>query len=461
MKKKYVLYLILFILLFAMLEGCNNTESNVTQQNQTEKPVSTVSPAAHTAYPEIKEEETKNSKKRKIRGVTVTDETGEKHKLRLGKLAETDEGVKFCSADFIWASQISDGHYYYLHIGKGGKHTIYRDKKKIVGTFFIREGTLVGFAKVGKNYFASIMHTEVDPDTYDIENLTYDIVRIDLATQSVKVLLGNCAWDGHKGDLIINDEDIIFYRGSMYYDSRTDVLWDPGEYVPGAFLMSRDLKNIEQENKMICTKQMNRAKPYLTFVDGKILYGRQKGKEVSVYMFDLETKEQTKVVKYKRHKAYKSYFYTPYDKVIVSMDDDYLYCQDMAIPRKGGKIQPLLKNAQQYAAGREERIFSSNKKYIFYLDKKYHLHRINKETGEDILVSNKKLMSVQCMEDRIYVKAWRYGHWDVSWDDNDWGYYEQKRPDILYCMDLNGKVKWKHTMEKAPEEDVEYLGESE
>ena len=439
MKKKYVLQLILFILLSVMPVGCNRTERNLPQKNQTEKPIYTVNPAAHTASPKTNREKPKS--------VTVTDETGEKHKLKLGEIDEADVGVRFGTASFMRASQISDGHYYYLHVGKGGKNTIYRDKKMEVGTFFVREGEISGFAKVGADYFACISHDEIDPESFDIENMTYDIVRIDLATQSVKVLLGNCAWDGYRGEIQINSGHIIFYGGKMYYDSRTDVPVELAGYTPGAFLLSRDLKNIEQENKMICTKQMKRAKPYLTFVDGKILYGIKKGKKVSLYMFDLETKEQTKVVEYKSKRAYVRYQYDDVtDGVPLSVDGDYIYCQDMAIPRRGGKIQPLLKSAVQYS-GRI--LFSSNKKYIFYVDKKYHLHRIDKRTGEDNLISKKKLMSVQCMEDRIYVKAWRHDYWDWDWEEEA----KEKRPDILYCMDLNGKIKWKHTMEKQEVED--------
>ena len=50
----------------------------------------------------------------------------------------------------------------------------------------------------------------------------------------------------------------------------------------------------------------------------------------------------------------------------------------------------------------------------------------------------------QGKEDRIYVKAWRHDYWDWAWEEEAKG----KRQDILYCMDLNGKIKWKHTMEK-------------
>ena len=38
---------------------------------------------------------------------------------------------------------------------------------------------------------------------------------------------------------------------------------------------------MKQKSKIFCSVNMNEAKLYLTFVDGKVLYGKQKGKEVN------------------------------------------------------------------------------------------------------------------------------------------------------------------------------------
>lgn len=444
MKRKYVVCITLFTLLSVITVWFNSEDDNVLKRNQIEKQTYAVSPPT-TVSPTMNGKKEKE-KKRKIKSVSVIDETGKNCKLKLGKLDEKDVGVGFRSSDFIDASQISNGHYYYLHTGEGGKYTIYQDQRNEVGHFFVREGTVIGFAKAGTDFFANIMYVEENPVTFDVENISYDIVRINLATEGFEVLLENCAEGTDVGDERIDVDDIMFYRGSMYYDSRTDAQWEPGGgYEPGTFLISRKLDNIAQEKKMTCTKQMNEAKPYLTFVDGKILYGRQKGKVVSLYMFDLETREQTELIRYKRKKAYIRYSTYSNDSVLLFVDDDYIYCQDMAIPRKGGKIRPLLKDALRYSYG--EVAFSSNKKYIFYLDNKYKLHRIDKKTGKDILISEKKLMSVQCMENQIYVKELRHGYWDEK---------EENRPDILYCMSLDGTVKWKHTLKSNNETEMDF-----
>ncbi len=145
-------------------------------------------------------------------------------------------------------------------------------------------------------------------------------------------------------------------------------------------------------------------------------------------------------------KAYVRYATLSNDSVLLSVDDDYIYCQDMAIPRKGGKMQPLLKSALRLKYGGTV-LLSSNKKYIFYLDKKYRLHRIDKRTGQDVLISEKKLMSVQCMENQIYVKELRHGYWDEE---------EDKCKDILYCMSLDGTVKWKHKPERDKDSGIDW-----
>lgn len=127
-----MIWLILVTLLSVISGGCERKESNMLQRNQTEKPTRTEQPvdsASLAVSGEKTEDKNGKDKKRKIKGVIVIDETGKNCKLRLGDLDGTDAGVGFYASDFIEASQISDGHYYYLQTGKECKFTIYRDKK--------------------------------------------------------------------------------------------------------------------------------------------------------------------------------------------------------------------------------------------------------------------------------------------------------------------------------------------
>lgn len=82
---------------------------------------------------------------------------------------------------------------------------------------------------------------------------------------------------------------------------------------------------------------MTKAKPYLTYMDGKIYYGISQDKTVTVYSYDMASKTEKQVFKYKRKNKYDS------DYVFISIDEDYIYCQDYMIPRTGGKMLPVLK----------------------------------------------------------------------------------------------------------------------
>lgn len=100
-----MIWLILVTLLSVISGGCERKENNVSRQTQMEEPIQTEEPAqteqpADSASPAVSGEKTEDKngkdKKRKIKSVTVIDETGKNCKLRLGDLDETDAGVGFC-----------------------------------------------------------------------------------------------------------------------------------------------------------------------------------------------------------------------------------------------------------------------------------------------------------------------------------------------------------------------------
>ena len=159
-----------------------------------------------------------------------------------------------------------------------------------------------------------------------------------------------------------------------------------------------------------------------------------------LYSFDLETQKEKEFFHYKRNKAYKCYGAASYDSVFLSIDDKYIYCQDFAIPRNGGKMQPLLRNAMQYDNGLIA--FSSNSKYIYYLDQKYKMHRIDKKTKKDTQICKTEMLSVHCTEEKVYAKKYKDTLLPLYWDDD--GDAEAQEVDdpsasILYCVDLDGK----------------------
>jgi len=389
-----------------------------------------------------------------IQPVKVTDETGKKCALKLAKLNEKDTGVYFREADPTSVfGQIDNGHYYYLKSNGKRKYKICRDEDVFVGEFTLDYGYISDFAKYQNDFYAFIT---IEEGEAEVETTRQALVRVDLKNKKVQSIIDdyektenadsqdNYFWADHLYDYS------ALYQQYIYHDSRDEVIDKKLDYQPyksGKSLQRFSINNKEKREKILSTSNMNEAKPYLTFVDGQILYGRQKGKKVYLYAYDLNTKKESEILCYKRKKAYKCYGVPPfhptnYDCVFVTMDETYIYCQEFAIPRKGGKMQPLLRNAGEYWGG--QFVFSTNRKYIFYLDKKYQLHRVDKKTRKDVKLSKKKWMSVYATDEKIYL---------VEYDENIVGaYWQEDEGDVvqdhdfpgenaLYCMDFQGEMK--------------------
>ena len=124
------------------------------------------------------------------------------------------------------------------------------------------------------------------------------------------------------------------------------------------------------------------------------------------------------------------------------MDETYIYCQEFAIPRKGGEMRPLLRNAEEYWGG--QFAFSTNRKYIFYLDKKYQLHRVDKKTRKDVKLSKKKWMSVYATDEKIYLVEYDEDIVGAYWQEDEGDVvqdHDYPGENALYCMDFQGDMK--------------------
>ncbi len=85
--------------------------------------------------------------------------------------------------------------------------------------------------------------------------------------------------------------------------------------------------------------------------------------------------------------------------------------------------------------------YSFNEKYIFYIDEKERAHRINKKTKKDIIISKRKVVGIDCTEDKIYIRV-RDKEWHSlkePYDPDDSWHIYNAYADNLYCMNLNGK----------------------
>lgn len=389
-----------------------------------------------------------------IQPVKVTDETGKKCTLKLAKLNEKDTGVYFREADPTSVfGQIDNGHYYYLKSNSKREYKIFRDEDVFVGEFTLDYGYISGFAKYQNDFYAFIT---IEEGEAEVETTRQALVRVDLKNKKVQSIIDdyektenadsqdNYFWADHLYDYS------ALYQQCIYHDSRDEVIDKKLDYQPyksGKSLQRFSINNKKRTEKILSTSNMNEAKPYLTFVDGQILYGRQKGKKVYLYAYDLNTKKESEILCYKRKKAYKCYGVPPfhptnYDCVSVTMDETYIYCQEFAIPRKGGKMRPLLRNVGEYWGG--QFAFSTNRKYIFYLDKKYQLHRVDKKTRKDVKLSKKKWMSVYATDEKIYLVEYDEDIVGAYWQEDEGDVvqdHDYPGENALYCMDFQGDMK--------------------
>lgn len=169
--------------------------------------------------------------------------------------------------------------------------------------------------------------------------------------------------------------------------------------------------------------------PYGVIVfDGKMYYGVLSGKEVTLYSFDLASGQEKELFFYEKAADVPG-------KIRPELDEDYLYCQEYAIPLTGGKMIDLFGEMEKSNYGVK---ISSNQKYIFYLDNNDRIHRINKKNRKDILFTNIKASDIKCTKDGVYIQTF------LNEDEDDEDCADEQQTDDpescdLYYMDLDGK----------------------
>lgn len=240
------------------------------------------------------------------------------------------------------------------------------------------------------------------------------------------------------------------FRFSFYQDSLYYYKYDAS----GTGILTKcDLRKMHSETSLPTPSSTSEySQPSVILADGKLYYGIQKENSVTLYSMDLESAEQKQIFCYKFKK----------DAVvqgnderspILGIDEDYIYSKNFMIPLSGGKMKRLSGNVNKLC---------SNKKYIFYVDGKFKLHRITKKTGENIILCGLKATDVTCTEKDVYVVGYdkKYGKAllteldkfnDKDNDENDdYGIEEvtiQERDNFhsfdLYCMDPDGNHRKK------------------
>ena len=336
----------------------------------------------------------KNKEKRTVR--TITDPNGKKRKLKMGKVNIKNEGVKFCVAiPPSEYAQVYDGHYYYLRSDGFRNYTIYRDKGKMVGQFSLKNGYVGYFTKYGSDFYAIIYDQYIYKTKKDWEAVEYPeigihekLAYIDLKKKEA-VLLRDVKgfWDCclYENSFIYKNEKTEGYEKSSITDEKTKIsLPTPGR--------SGEYKLYYEELKL---------------VDGKWYFGTTDlyDEAVTLWSLDLKSWKREKLICYELKK--RKFDGVDFEDVFLGMDNDYIYTMDYIIPLTGGKMIKL--------PGRVwGETVCSNKKYIFYIDEKFRIHRFCKKNMNHTIINGIQAVNIRCTDNCIYVAGYNkkyYGNY--------------------------------------------------
>ena len=357
-------------------------------------------------------EDTKTDTKEMERRSTVIDETGKKCTLKLdGSSKDFDDISVSPSASWfgnvVW-SQVYKNHYYYACLSKNehnDEYTIYKDSSEKVGSF------IVDYSKYTLAYSNYSIALCIYKDTFYIviegsfatgliehtgsTMIVRQIGTIDFTQKKPVIIYNVFNFSNHSvasGWTNINFKSCmpyIFYRNEIYFKS--------------ADTLSLIRMNESSEKKEICNyKKLGRdLNGHLFFMDNKIYYGIEKGKTVKLFCYNLNENSRKKILEYNRKDKSKNI-------IDIEIDNMYIYSQEYIIPLNGGK---MIKKPVQYLHGSA---YVHNGKYIFYLDKNYKLHKVDKTNLQnDIVISEEKFFSVDCTEKELYLRKY-----DKKWFEN-------------------------------------------
>lgn len=284
-------------------------------------------------------------------------------------------------------SQVVDGHYYYMRqTGNNSRYTVYRDKGKKVGSFKeTNQGP--GYAWNTFGWHEGKLYVEfIEEDDHKIK-----IGVVDFKQESIKTIC-TCtlpvAFD-------LSNTRVYLYQDKIYAMDENKRKVTEFDMSSGNLLNTFSFPK-PGENKEIY---------FIYIADGNIYYAveQSKGKKLDVTMRyrDMAGNKDKKILRF---------------KVSRKNDWDYLQENNNLIVITKGEIYDVYNN-----------------KYYFYIDRKYRLHRQDRKTGRDRIISGIKAVMVDCTRKGLYVQE--YDQW---YDD---GYYEDASVDYapaLYYMNFKG-----------------------
>ena len=404
------------------------TDSAVTGSSVTASAVSgsAASTAAVSSAAMGEQGEREKKKKEKVR--LITDITGKKQKLKMDYIVEKDEKVRLTFMNYATEySQIWDNHYYYMRKEGKRNYTLYRDFGEKEGSFEIEKTDAIDrCAKYGSKFYVLLRRDAYDRGSGSIYDV-YKLVAIDFSDGSKEII---CQFEGDDDRSIGN---LIFYHDIIY---RVDKSYHS---VNGKEEKIIDMWNMQGQKLGISSFPRSAENEYLTIedcVDGKVYYTVENdgGKKLSFFCRDLETGSDEKIFCYnhkgKITKLWNVFFERNQDDIFFSENysnywGDGIYRVIYMIPASGKQMKNIL--------GNHAEVYSLHHKYIFYTDMKHRIHRWDRKTQEDKIISSVKAMGLDCTREGLFVRE--YNEW-IADSERD---VADDISNVLYYMDLDGK----------------------
>ena len=350
-----------------------------------------------------------------------TNLEGEKSPLYWDGKYEGKQSVSVIAAyDANEYRQVEGDHYYYVRKLWAEEdnpfymdtvtYQIYRDKGKEAGTFKLYANeedewdSFTGMVKYGNDFFA-----EYDEGEYT------KLGKTDLRKNAPEL------------ELVENFEDFPpydFYNDRLYlYDQQNYAV--TCENLKGEVIGSYSVPLEESDED---------AYNFIGIVDGNLLIENSKENESILLSYDMENNEMTEVADLHFSQEDGNVQYNTY-----TFNSDTIFVErfgEKSSTLAGGHYGRYLYEIP--LNGKMQRVFDESingycydKNYIFYIDKKWNIHKYNRKTGKDERISDMKAMKIDCTSKGLWVQ--KYNKQVI----NDFG--ESGHLVELYYMDFNGK----------------------
>lgn len=310
------------------------------------------------------------------------------NKRRLPDINEKSEGARMiCCEQTARYWQISDGACYTM-LSDGGRNYMILKNDKSIGNFSLQDGYIAGLVRYKKEFYALkiCVKSVMDEKTkFNIDSYKWSIGKINFTNMSFE-------------ELYSNDKKVSLFElphGNMrnYYSTicGKNIIINDGKKV---FLWNMEDK---KEREISHDTRFYKHFPEYTVYDNKMFYGFEDGNVINLYYYDINSGTEHKFYSYIGREDCEA------DRIDVKFDHDYMYVQDLAIPRGGGVAKRLFTGAY---IDDHTIFFTSTNKNIYYIDKQYRVHRITKKDLTDKVIYFQKASDVLASKNVLYIKEY-------------------------------------------------------